>query len=67
MFLANGLSTFHFKGKPVFSNGLKSLLRNLPNCTTLDSRIFKNFILANKPFAKALRIFETGVNQPHSN
>ena len=28
--LANGLSTFFIKGKPVFSNGPRSLHRNLP-------------------------------------
>ena len=30
--LANGLSTFPIKGNPVFSNGPKSLPKNLPDC-----------------------------------
>ena len=29
--LANGLSTFHIKGSPVFSNGPKSLPKNPPD------------------------------------
>ena len=33
--LANGLSTFPIKGSPVFSNGPKSLPKNLPNCHIL--------------------------------
>ena len=35
--------------------------RTPPNCTILDNWIFENFILADEPFAKALRIFETYV------
>ena len=31
-FFANGLSTFFIKGKPVFSNGLRSLPKSPPNC-----------------------------------
>ena len=54
--LAHGLSTFLFKDKLVFSNDLKSLPKNPPNCTILDSWIFENFILADERFAKALRI-----------
>ena len=34
---------------------------NPPNCTCLDNRVFENFKLANEPFAKVLRIFETCV------
>ena len=30
--LANGLNTFPIKGKPVFSNGPKSLPKNFPDC-----------------------------------
>ena len=30
--LANGLSTFPIKGKPVFSNGPKILPKNVPDC-----------------------------------
>ena len=33
-----------------------------PNCIILNSSVFENFILADKPFAKALRIFETCVS-----
>ena len=33
--------------------------KNRPNCGMLDNWVFDNFILADKPFAKALRIFET--------
>ena len=32
---------------------------NPANCTSLNNWVFENFILANKPFAKALQIFET--------
>ena len=32
-----------------------------PDCTILDNYVFENFILADEPFAKALRIFETCV------
>ena len=35
--LANALSKFPFKFKPVFNNGSKILLRNLPNCIMLDN------------------------------
>ena len=30
-FLGNGISTFFIKGKPFFSNGPKSLPKNLPD------------------------------------
>ena len=33
--LANSLSAFFIKWNPVFSNGLKSLPKNLPNCPIL--------------------------------
>ena len=61
-FLANSLSTFPIKGKPVFSNGTKSLIRNSPNCAILDSWVYEIFLLADEPFAKALRILETCVS-----
>ena len=60
-FLANSLSTFPIKSNPVFSNGPKSLPKNPPDCTILCNSIFDNFILADEPFAKALRNFETCV------
>ena len=34
-FLANGLITFFIKGKPVFSNGPKSVPKNPPDCSVL--------------------------------
>ena len=33
-----------------------------PDCTNLDNWVFKNFILADQPFAKALSVFETYVS-----
>ena len=35
--LANGLSKFPIKVKPVFNNGSKILLRSPPNCMMLDN------------------------------
>ena len=35
---------------------------NSPDCTILDNLVFENFILADEPFAKALRNFETCVS-----
>ena len=35
--LANGLITFFIKQKLDFSDGWRSLTRNLPKCTSLDS------------------------------
>ena len=54
MLLANGLSTFHIKGKLVFSNGLKSLPKNPPACPIFYNWVIDNSILANELFAKAL-------------
>ena len=48
IFLANGLSTFFIKDKPVFSNGPKSLPKNLILCTW----VVDSYILAEEPFAK---------------
>ena len=39
----------------------KKLLSNLPDGTILENCFFENFILADEPFAEALRIFETCV------
>ena len=55
---ANGLSTFLIKGNPVFSNGLKILPKNPPDCPILCNWIFDNFILVDEPLAKALRSLE---------
>ena len=61
MFLANGLSTSFIEGKPVFSNGPGSLLRNTSKCTILNGWVFNNFIWADELFAKALWSLETFV------
>ena len=60
-FLANGLSTFPIKCNPVSSNGPKSLPKNPPDRLILCSWVSDNFILADEPFAKVLRSFETYV------
>ena len=57
--LANSLSTLPIKGKPVFSNGPKSLPKNPPDCSILCNWVFDNFILAEELFAKAARSLET--------
>ena len=54
----NGLSTFPIKGNPFFSHGPKILPKNPPYCPILCNSVFHNFILADEPFAKALRSFE---------
>ena len=59
--LAFGLSTFPIKGKPVFSNGSKSLPKTSLDCTILYNWVFESSILADEPFATALWIFETCV------
>ena len=59
--LANGFNTFFIKGNPVFSNGPKIPPKNPPNCPILSNWVFDNFILADDPFAKDLRSFETCV------
>ena len=59
--LANGLSTFPIKGNPVFCNGPQSIPRNPPDCPIIWNWVFDIFILADEPFAKALRSFETCV------
>ena len=59
--LANGLSAFPIKDNLVFINGSKSLPRNPPDFPILYNCVFNNFILADEPFAKAIRSFETCV------
>ena len=49
------------KGNPVFSNGPQGLPKNPPDCFILCNWVFNNFILADKPFAKALWSYETCV------
>ena len=65
--LANSLSTFPTKGNPVFSNDPKSLPKNPSDCPILCNRVFDNFILADKPFSKVLRSFETCVLVNNNN
>ena len=55
--LANGLSTFPTKGNLFFSNGPKILPKNHLDFPILCNWVFDNFILADKPFAKALQSF----------
>ena len=59
--LGNDLSTFLIKENPVFSNGLKILFKNPPDCHILCHSVFDNSILANEPFAKALQPLKTCV------
>ena len=59
--LANVLKVFAIKYKLVFCIGSRSLQRNPPNCTILDSWVFENLKLADKPFEKTLQILETCV------
>ena len=59
--LANGLSTFFIKDNPGLSNGPKSLPKNPPDFPILCNWVFDNFILADQPFATALRNLETCV------
>ena len=60
--LANSLSTLPIKGKPVFSNGPKSLPKNPPDCSILCNWVFDNFTLAEELFAKAARSLETCIS-----
>ena len=59
--LANGSFTFFIKGKPVFSNGLKSIPKNPSDCPILYNGVFHYSILAEEPFAKALQSLKTYV------
>ena len=59
--LASVFSTFFIKGKSVFSNGLRNLLKNSLDCLILFNWVFDNFILADELFAKVLRSLETHV------
>ena len=58
--LANGFNTFFIKGNLVYSNGPKILPKN-SWLSYFMQPVFENFILADEPFPKALRIFETCV------
>ena len=50
---------FFIKGKPVFSNGPKSLPKNPLDCPILSNRVFDNFILTDELFPKALQSLKT--------
>ena len=56
--MASGLNIFFIKGKAVFSNAPKILLKNLPDCTILCNWVFNNFVLAEELFAKVLQSLE---------
>ena len=58
--LANGLSTFFMKGKPNFSNGPKSLHKNLCDYRILCNWVSDNLILADE-LAKDLQRLKTCV------
>ena len=64
--LANGLRTFFIKGKPGFSNSLRSLPENPLDCPILESWVFDYFILADELFAKALQSPKTCVLVNHN-
>lgn len=57
--LANISSTFFIKGNLVSNDGLRSLPRNSPDCTILESSNFDNCILADGLFEKSLGSFQT--------
>ena len=59
--LGNGFSTFPINGNPVFSNGRKSLTKNLPDCPILCNWVFDSFIWVDEPIPIALRSFESCV------
>ena len=56
--LANDLRTFPIKGNLVFSNGLKLLPKNLPDCPILCNWVFDNFIFADELFEEVLGSLE---------
>ena len=57
--LANGLIKFFIGGNPVFSNGPRSLPRNLPDCIILYIWVFDNLISFHDLSTKALQRFTT--------
>ena len=56
--LPNGFSTFFIKGKPVVSNGPRSLTKNPLDYPMLDIWVFDNFTLPNELLGKALQSLE---------
>ena len=59
--LANSLSTFSIKDKPVFTIDSKSLPKNPHNFNILDSSVFKKSMSTTDPFVKFSQIFKTCV------
>ena len=59
--LANGLSTFLIKTKPVFINSPRSLPKNPPDYRILYNWVLDNSVLADELFAKDLRSLKIGV------
>ena len=55
--LANDLRTSPIRDNPAFSTGPIILPKNPPDCPILCNWVIDNLILADKPFAKNLRIF----------
>ena len=55
--LPNDLITFFINGKPVFSDGPRTLPRNPLNWIILDNWVFDNLISVDKIFAKVLQRF----------
>lgn len=53
--LASGQNTFFSNGRPTFIKGPRILPMILPDCVTLDSRVFDNFISLDKLFAESVR------------
>ena len=62
MLYASSLSTFFIKRKPVLSHDLRSLPRNPPDWTALDSLAFVIFLLVDELFAKASHRHETSLS-----
>ena len=57
------MSRFFINGKPTLINGLRSLPRNPPDWTILDSLIIDNFIVADEFLAKvqqSYKLFSVG-------
>ena len=52
---ANGLSTFFINAKQFFNNGSRILPRNPLDCTTSESGVFNNFILAEE-YSKTFKL-----------
>ena len=63
---ANGISTFFINSKPNLVIGPKTLLRNLPDRTVLNSWALDNFELADEWYRKALRRLVTFLSVSNS-